>query len=157
MAQHNLSGNSLKWVEKLINCIFIRHPKDVILSYSQKYEISSISQLGYIQQVDLFNMLAELGAPPLVLDASDILKEPIIFLKKLCVKIDIPFYNEMLSWPAGRRESDGIWGKYWYGSVEASKGFHPYAEKTGDIPSKYQDIYMTCLKSYNQLYLHRIQ
>ncbi len=54
MAQHNLPGCDMKWVEKLQNCILIRHPKEVIHSYSQKYEITSISQLGYPQQISLF-------------------------------------------------------------------------------------------------------
>ncbi len=156
MAQHNLPGCDVKWVEKLTNCILIRHPREVMLSYLKKYEITSISQLGYPQQIDLFKLLTDMGDPPLILDAGDVLKNPGMTLKLLCRKLDIPFYNEMLSWPAGRRESDGIWGRHWYGSVEASTGFHLYAEKTGDLPLKYQDIYAASLESYQQLYSHRI-
>jgi hypothetical protein len=29
----------------------------------------------------------------------------------------------MLSWPAGRRASDGVWAPAWYASVERSTGF----------------------------------
>jgi hypothetical protein len=29
----------------------------------------------------------------------------------------------MLSWPAGRRGSDGVWAPAWYASVERSTGF----------------------------------
>ena len=74
MAQHNLPGCDLRWAQKLTNCILIRHPRNVILSYSKKYEISSTYQLGYPQQVDLFNMMLKLGIPPLVIDAGDVLK-----------------------------------------------------------------------------------
>ena len=49
-------------------------------------------------------------------------------LNLLCKKLSIPFYGKMLTWAAGRRESDGIWGKHWYGSVEASTGFSPYSK-----------------------------
>ena len=156
MAQHNLTGFDLKWVEKMQNCILIRHPREVILSYSQKYEISSILQLGYPQQTELFNVLTNMGATPFVLDARDVLKNPDSALKFLCRKLDIPFFTEMLNWPMGSRESDGIWGRHWYGSVEASTGFHPYAEKKGNLSSKYQDIYTACLVSYQQLYSHRL-
>ena len=156
MAQHNLPGCEMKWVEKLTHCILIRHPREVMLSYLIKYEITSIYQLGYPQQIELFKMLTDLGAPPLILDAGDVLKNPDAALKLFCRKLGIPFYDEMLSWPAGKRKSDGIWGRHWYGSVEASTGFHPYEQKTGNLPFKYQDIYAASLESYKQLYPHRI-
>ena len=156
MAQHNFPDCDMKWVEKLINCILIRHPQEVMLSYSKKYEITSISQLGYPQQIDLYKLLTNLGSPPVILDAGDVLKNPDRVLRLLCRQLGILFYDEMLSWPAGKRKSDGIWGRHWYGSVEASTSFHPYAEKTGNLPSKYQDIYARSLDSYQQLYPHRI-
>jgi len=156
MAQHNLPGCDMKWVEKLTNCILIRHPRDVMLSYSKKYEITSILQLGYSQQVGLFQMLTDIGTPPIILDAKDVLKNPHRALKLLCRKLDIPFFTEMLNWPAGRRESDGIWGRHWYGNVESSTGFQPYIEKKGDLPLKYQDIYASSLESYQQLYSQRM-
>ena len=157
MAQHNLPGFNLQWVEKMTNCILIRHPKEVILSYAKKFEISSISQMGYPQQLELFNMLNGTGVPPLVMDAGDVLKDPERMLKILCRNLNIPFYNEMLSWPVGRRQTDGIWGEYWYRSVEASTGFHPYVEKTGDLPSKYQNIYNNCMDGFEKLHMIRLQ
>ena len=157
MAQHNLPSCDMKWVEKLQNCLLIRHPREVILSYSQKYEISSISQLGCPQQIALFNMLTDMSASPLVIDAGDVLKNPDQILKLLCEKLAIPFYDKMLSWPTGKRNSDGIWGRHWYSRVEASTGFHPYIEKKGDLPSKYQEIFMACMESYQQLYPHRLR
>ena len=157
MAQHNLPDCKLQWVEKLQNCLLIRHPQEVILSYSKKYELSSISQLGYPQQMELFNMLNGIGAVPLVLDAGDVLKNPDQMLKLICKKLNIPFYDKMLTWKAGRRKTDGIWGRHWYGSVEVSTGFHPYADKKANLPSKHHDIYETCLEIYQQLYSYRLK
>jgi len=156
MAQHNLPGMELKWIEKLQNCILIRHPRDVIISYSHKYEITSISQLGYPQQIILFNILRDSQFPPLILDAGDVLKNPKGMLKLFCEKLHIPFNAKMLSWPAGKRESDGIWGEHWYSQVEASTGFHQYVDKKTDIPLKYQTLFNDCLDSYQQLYSHRM-
>jgi hypothetical protein len=31
----------------------------------------------------------------------------------------------MLSWPPGRRETDGVWAPAWYDAVEKSTGFGP--------------------------------
>ena len=157
MAHHNLPGYNLEWTQKLTNCILIRHPKDVILSYLEKYEIESAKQLGYDQQLELLHLLINLDAPFLVLDASDVLKNPEGMLKLICKKLSIPFYIEMLSWPPGRRKNDGIWGKHWYGSVEDSTCFQSYVEKMGNLLPKHQDIYSTCLESYKELYLYRIQ
>ena len=134
MTQHNLPGNDLKWIEKMQNILLIRHPMDVIASYINKYEVTNIYQLGYPQQIKLYNLLRNnIGAIPTILDARDVLNEPEGMLVQLCNKIDIPFYKEMLSWPEGRRDSDGIWGKHWHRSVEGSTGFQKYAINHFDV------------------------
>ena len=61
-------------------------------------------------------------------------------------------YEEMLFWPEGSRQTDGIWGRHWYGSAEISTGFHPYVKKHGNLSSKYKDIYTSCLENYEILY-----
>ena len=84
------------------------------------------------------------------------MKNSNLMLNILCDKLGIRFFKEMLNWPKGKRESDGIWGRHWYGSVEASSGFHSYIEKTGNLPSKNHDIFEVCLESYQQLNSHQI-
>ena len=53
----------------------------------------------------------------IVLDSEQILLHPQAMLKKLCVALEIPFYTEMLNWPAGSKKEDGVWAKYWYKNV----------------------------------------
>ena len=158
MAQHNLPGVDLGWTEKVCNCFLIRDPKEVILSYTKKYEIFSVYQLGFPQQFDLFTQLREKrGVAPIVLDSEDILTNPESMLKKLCRILGIPFTNKMLRWPKGRRKSDGIWGKYWYNAVEQSTSFHAYQKKNEKIPVEYTAIYEESIEFYLQLYNQRIQ
>ena len=38
----------------------------------------------------------------------------------------------MLAWPAGPRDTDGVWAPHWYAGVEASTGFAPYSPGSGD-------------------------
>ena len=57
-------------------------------------------------------------------NSKDILINPKGLLSELCEKIQIPFYEKMLFWPKGRRESDGIWAEHWYKNVENSTGFN---------------------------------
>ena len=158
MAQHNLPGVNLDWTDKVANCFLIRDPREVILSYSKKYEITSVYQLGFPQQSALFTKLNEKnGATPIVLDSKDILQNPKNMLQKLCEKLEIPFSDKMLSWPKGKRDSDGIWGKHWYNTVEQSTGFQAYQKKFEKISNEYTAIYEESMEFYQQLYNLRIQ
>ena len=62
----------------------------------------------------------------LVINADDILINPIISMKKLCKKLNINFSKKMLNWPKGKRDTDGIWSKVWYKNVEQSTTFNKY-------------------------------
>jgi len=158
MTQHNLPGKDITWIQKMQNIFLIRHPREVILSYTKKYDITSITQLGYPQQRILFTMLKKSsGGMPLILDARDVLENPEGMLKKLCERLKVPFYKEMLSWPVGRRESDGIWGNHWYASVEASTGFQGYKENNDILPPEQEGLYEVSMEYYQQLYQHRIR
>ena len=158
MAQHNLPSVDLDWTSKLVNCFLIRHPREVILSYSKKYEITSVFQLGFPQQSELYNKIEQdTGNASIVIDSKDILMNPKNMLQKLCEKLDIPYSEKMLSWPPGKRDSDGVWGHHWYGNVEKSTGFHAYKKNDEKIPKEYQKIYAECLEYYQQLYEWRIR
>ena len=103
MAQHNLDGCDISWIKNLNNCILIRHPKYVIPSYNREYSISNEQLLGYPQQLDLIRVLEEeLGVPPPIFDATDILKNPEKGIKKICMSLGIPFSKKMLKWPKGK-------------------------------------------------------
>ena len=139
------------------NCLLIRHPSDVILSYSKKNEINNIHQLGYLQQIKIYKMLyRETGNSPVIIDAQDLLRKPKKMLIEICKKLEIKFDDKMLSWPSGARETDGIWGKHWYKQVEASTGFKPYIKTNRIITLKYQILYDECMKHYDFLYQNRI-
>ncbi len=124
MAQHNLPGVDLSWTRLVTNCFLIRDPKEVIISYHKKYEVNRAELLGYPQQVELYRMLTEGDCiEPAIVDAQDILMDPKDILSKLCSTLGIPFRDEMLLWPAGPRDTDGVWAKHWYSNVESSTGF----------------------------------
>ena len=158
MAQHNVGGCDLSWTKKLVNCFLIRDPKEVILSFSKKFELTSSEQLGFIQQLYLFEELKnETGQIPIVIDSKDILINPRRTLTMMCEGIGIPFMEEMLCWPSGPRKGDGAWAKHWYQNVEASTGFSPFSEKKIQVSNKYSDILNECMDAYNFLYQYSIR
>jgi len=157
MAHHILTGVNMDWIKNMKNCLLIRHPSDVILSYSKKNEINSIQELGYLQQIEIYEMLTkEMETYPIIIDAHDLLREPKKMLIEICKNLGIKFDNKMLSWPLGARKTDGIWGKHWYKQVEISTGFKPYIKTNRIIPSKYHNLYDECMQCYNFLYQNRI-
>ena len=157
MAQHNLEGCNLSWTRNVNNCFLIRDPEEVIHSYGKRFHIENELLLGFVQQAELFRDIldqTEIASP--VLDAKDILTNPQNILEKLCAVIGIDFTKEMLSWPAGPRESDGIWAPYWYDRVEASTGFNPYRKKGIMIPENQQYLLEKCCPAYEYLFQYKL-
>ncbi|MDJ0932013.1 hypothetical protein [Breoghania sp.] len=90
----------------------------------------TLADLGFLQQEEIFERVAyRLGEAPPVVDGADVLADPLGVLGKLCDRLAIPFDEAMLSWPAGRRESDGAWAPHWYHAVEDSTGFAAPVDK----------------------------
>ena len=157
MVHHILSFDKIGWVKNFKNCLLIRHPKQVIVSYSKKSKINSINDLGFVQQVELFEEIKNLtGLYPAVIDSKDILLDPKLYLSKLCNYFDISFLEEMLSWPIGQRTSDGIWGSHWYKNVINSNGFISYKELKESIHQKDMQFYQNSIEHYNYLSSHKL-
>lgn len=126
MTHHMLPEFGRDWTAKMRNAILIRRPEDVLASYTQKREQVVLDDIGFVQQRDIFEREADrLGHAPPVIDGADVLANPRATLSKLCSALDIPFTEQMLAWPPGRRATDGVWAPAWYDAVERSTGFAP--------------------------------
>ena len=118
MPHHMIDGVPIDWAKQCVNIHLIRHPARVIASYGAKRETVSLSDIGYEQQLQLYE---EIGG--VVVDSADIRADPKASLTKLCEQISLPFDEKMLSWRSGPRTEDGIWAKHWYNAVHKSTGF----------------------------------
>ena len=64
----------------------------------------------------------------------------------------------MLKWPAGARESDGVWAPHWYGHVWESTGFEPRSEATVvRLPSAGARVAEACMPHYQRLHAQRLR
>jgi hypothetical protein len=157
MTHHMLPHIGKDWMLKLDNCFLIREPSRVILSFAKVIPNPELEQTGFPQQLELFRFVQqETGKRPPVLDAKDVLLDPRRALWALCDALGIPFMEEMLSWPAGKRESDGIWAKHWYASVEESTGFMPYQEEAVSIPKHLQALVDEAQAIYDEMADYRL-
>ena len=108
------------------HAFLIRDPARMIASYLRKREAAAFEDFGLERQAEFFEREADrLGKAPPVVDANDVLADPEGTLSALCAALGIPWDPAMLSWPPGRRETDGPWAPHWYQAVEASTGFGP--------------------------------
>jgi hypothetical protein len=110
------------------------------------------------QQVEIFRQVQQRGGrTPPVVDARDVLDNPRRMLGLLCDALKVPFTEAMLSWPPGRRTTDGSWAKYWYAAVEKTTSFQPYAPKDEPLPESLRDLHQQCEELYQQLYRQRLR
>jgi hypothetical protein len=124
MTHHMLPEIGRGWMRACRHAFLIRHPARVLASYAAKRESVRFEDLGFREQAELFDEAADLaGDAPPVVDADTLLADPRGVLVRLCAALSIPFDERMLSWPAGPRETDGVWASHWYGSVVRSTEF----------------------------------
>lgn len=137
MTLHMIPAFDRGFLRGLTNVFLIRHPARVIASYVKKRESPDLADIGFVQQAQLFDLVAGFtGQPPLVIDSADIRANPRESLQKLCAALGISFTETMLHWPAGPKPFDGVWAPHWYNAVHASTGFDdpegPLPELTGE-------------------------
>lgn len=126
MTHHMIPDFDRGFLGAVTSAFLIRRPESVLASYVQKRETVTLDDIGFRQQAEIFDAVADrLGAPPPVVEGNDVLADPRSTLTRLCEAVGIPFLDAMLAWPAGRRASDGVWAPHWYHAVEASTGFGP--------------------------------
>lgn len=157
MTHHLLPALDREWLSQVTNCFLIRHPREVITSYIAKNDIPTLGDLGFVQQVEIFDFVRrKTGRTPPVLDAKDVQNDPRRILGRLCDSLGIEYSDSMLSWPPGLRATDGIWAKHWYKEVENSTSFRPYQPKVAAVPEQLDEIYRRCLDCYERLFAHRL-
>ena len=157
MAHHLLPGMPTDWCEGFVNCFLIRDPAEMIPSLLKNVPDARIEDTALPQQWKLFEeVYARTGERPPVLDSRDVLRNPRRLLERLCESIGIAFNNNMLEWPAGSRETDGVWADFWYENVRKSTGFQPWRPKTEQVPREFQALLANCQLFYDRLYAHRI-
>jgi hypothetical protein len=153
MTHHMLPGFGLDWMAECRNAFLIRAPELVLASYIRKRDAVELADIGFVQQAEIFDREAQrLGHAPPVVEGRDVLADPEGILSKLCAALGIPWTIEMLSWPAGRRETDGVWAPAWYDAVERSTGFGPPPADTRiSLPAHLQRIADAARPHYEKL------
>ena len=149
---HWLDHFSSDWLDELSHVFLIREPAPVVASYAIKREELNAADLGYAQQSMLFALVSQRsGERPAVIDSRRFLTDPETQLRSLCAHLGVSFDPAMLSWPAGARDSDGIWGQHWYDAVKRSTGFAAPSTATPELDTAQRRIAAACQPYYEDL------
>jgi len=159
MTHHMLPGFGRHWVGRMRNAFLIREPAAVLASYVLKRGEVTLADIGIVQQREIFEREADrLGAAPPVIEGADVLADPARVMERLCQALGIEYSDTMLSWPAGRRDTDGVWAPAWYDTVEKSTGFAAPAERPQPrLPDDLQRIADAARRDYEMLAAHRLR
>lgn len=153
MTHHMTADVDLDAFAPLTHAFLVREPARLLASYARIRCEPTPADLGLHRQCEIFDRF---GGP--VLDADDVLRDPPGLLRALCAALDVPWDERMLSWPPGRRETDGVWAPYWYGSVERSTGFGPPpAGPPPPIPDRLRPVLDACREPYATMAAHRLR
>jgi hypothetical protein len=154
MSHHLLPDDDLAWTRDFVNVLLIRDPAEVVASYVRSRESCEPQDLGLLQQLRLLEAWA---VTPPVIDAGDFLESPEAHLRWLCDWLGIAFTPAMLSWPAGPRESDGVWAPFWYDAVWRSTGFEPWHKREVSLSEHDARVAEACRPAYDTLRALRIR
>ena len=158
MTHHMLDQFGREWMSSVRNAFLIRDPAAVLASYVLKRSDISLADIGIVQQRELFEREADrLGVAPPVVEGVDVLSNPARTLERLCKSLNIPYTGAMLHWPAGRRDTDGVWAPAWYESVERTTGFTAAATPAPcELPDSLKRIADLAQPHYAVLVAHRL-
>jgi len=159
MSHHLLPGMGRDWLGSVMHGFLIRDPATMLASLGEKLGEFELEATGLPQQVEIFDHVLRLrGNVPPIIDAADLLAAPEPMLRALCAALGVPFSERMLSWPPGRRATDGVWAKHWYDRVERSTGFEP--AEVAEVPrlhGRLAGLDALCRPLYEKLHAHRLR
>lgn len=157
MTHHMLPDWPMDWLSGATNVFLIRHPARVVASYVRKREAPTLDDLGFHQQLRIYEHACGHGQNPVVIDSADILADPPAALAALCTALDLSFDPGMLSWPAGPRAFDGAWAPHWYGAVHRSTGFAKPDPALPELDGPYRALAEAALPAYEALSTRRLR
>ena len=154
---HHLLGLDRGFLAETVNVLLIRDPEQMLPSLVNQVKRPILRDTGLGMQSELLKDLRAQGQEPPVLDAKELLLDPEGVLRELCQRIQLPFEEAMLRWPAGPKPEDGSWAKDWYHNIHRSTGFMKYKEKTEPFPEELKPLLAECKPHYKFLYTNAIR
>ncbi len=159
MTHHLLPDMDWGWLEHVSHCFLIRHPRDVLLSYSKIIGHAAAADTGFPQQLAIFNwVLREPRSDPAGVGCAATCKTGLVSCLASCVIFSASPLTKTCfpgSRECGPRTVSGP-------STGTAKwrlrpAFGPTRRRTGTLPDAMKGLYEECLQAYEELYRYRMQ
>lgn len=141
----------------------IRDPAKTITSMFKKWPDFHEKEVGFPEQRELFDRIAEkTGSPPPVIDSDDLLEAPSPIIEAWCKACGIPFIEEALSWEPGGDPSAHSWwdGGSFHANLANSSGLRPQNRSAyisiDEAPERVKEVYERMLPHYEHLHQYRL-
>jgi hypothetical protein len=156
MTLHLRPDDDLVWTLGYRNVLLIRDPAEVVASYVRSRVSCEPDDIGLPQQSRMVAFWDVHDATPPIIDAADFLRAPEAYSRWLCRWLGVPFTDRMLHWPAGPRDTDGVWAPHWYAAVQASTGFEPWRPREVHLSPHDAGVADACRPAYEMLHARRL-
>ena len=149
------------FLDHFSHSFLIRDPAKTLSSLFRHWPDVHLKETGNLEQLALFERLADRdGAPPPVIDSDDLLEDPHGVVAAWCHAVGIPFLPEALSWEPGARDEVSWWdGGSFHDTLRNSDGLKPQPRRDVDIadaPDAMKRLYETILPAYEAMHPHRL-
>lgn len=152
MTHHMQVNCDLAWTKDIKHCFLIRQPAHIVHSYTISRGVCTAEDIGIIRQYELYKEISDISGQDIpVVDSDAVLKAPEKSLRSLCTHLGVSFDNKMLNWPMGRRDTDGVWARHWYRSVEQSTEFGAAKQQTLNLSPSQQAVVDEVTPYYQKL------
>lgn len=98
--------DSLLFTENSVHIFLVRDPLEMILAWNKVSDVHqeecSLDTMSLPNLLSFYSKIRKMtGSAPIVIDSNILKVYPRETLSELCGSLDIPFYEEQLSWPVG--------------------------------------------------------
>jgi hypothetical protein len=106
-----------------VHTFLIRHPRETIASYVTLNPDAPVHKIGFESLYEVYASVTRLtGRSPVVVDAADLMRQPVAVISAYCARAGIPFLPAAMRWkPADRPEWE--LSRRWHAGVASSSGF----------------------------------
>lgn len=149
---------------KHVHILLLRDPVSILSSWKAASSVHGSDmpkpdEVGTIPLLSIYSELIsrDLSSNPIILDSEELANDTKHTLELLCSELNIPFTEDMLSWPAGPKDCDGAWASYWYKEVHETTGWNLTQNNDGmkksykSIDSSMVPLLRLVLPSYQHL------
>jgi hypothetical protein len=154
---HHVAGIDLGFLDDIENVLLTREPEAMLMSLSRILPEVDLDGTGLPDQVRILERIEGSGRQPIVLESSELLRDPASVLSELCRRLGIAFDPAMLAWPPGPKPEDGVWAPHWYANVHRSTGFARPTTDTHDFPDDLVQLLESCRPLYDRMAAYAIR